>query len=427
MSSLVKSGPRSALMALLLLPVSALAQEAASLPNVWTLENSIERVLEIAPEWKAAEAAVETSQGALRQAGAWSNPIIYVQGSDRLGKEDGVGGRDITQFSLGQPLPLSGRLSHQKAIAREALESAKAERRYWQLYLEQQTAERFRQLQLTTANFELAEQRLKRADEIQAVSVRREEAGELSTLERLRLGLVREEAQQIMDVAEGRYDEALSQYRTYLGLPSGAVPVLAPLTPVGSVPPLAVFETSLTDQPLLVAAQHRIDGARANVRLSRASRWPDPVLSVFREEDFLGGRRQEFSGIGLSITVPLWDRKDGRISQSRAEVSRAQSELHSLQRDITSRVQLNHLHLNHLVQQGEYYRTNVFEPAQQVLDLTNKAYFVGEVEVLSLIDANATYFNARSRYLELLQEAWLEMAKLKLSAGQSVLQTEQGK
>lgn len=427
MSIVIQPRSRLVYIALLLLPIGTPAQETASLPRQWTLENSIERVLEIAPEWKAAEAAVAARQGALRQASAWPNPIIYVQASDKLGKDDGAGGRDITQYSFGQPLPLSGRLSHQKSIAREDLASVEAERRHWQLYLEQQTAERFRQLQLTTANFELAEQRLKLANEIQAASVRREEAGELSTLERLRLGLVREEAQQSMDLAEGRYNEALSQYRAYLGLTSGAVPVLAPLTPVGPVPPLAIFEASLTDQPLLVAAQHRIEGARANVRLSRASRWPDPILSVVREKDFLGGRRQEYTGVALSITVPLWDQKGGQISRSRAEVNQAESQLESLQRDITSRVQLNYLHLNHLVQQGEHYRTHVFEPAQQVLDLTNKAYFVGEVEVLSLIDANATYFNAHSRYLQLLQEAWLEMAELKLSAGQSVLQTEQGK
>ncbi len=424
---LVQSRPRTVLVALLLLPIGASAQEEASLPRLWTLENSIERVLDIAPERKAAEAAIDARRGALQQAGAWPNPIVSFQGDSKLGKEDGAGGNDITQYSFGQPLPLSGRLSHQKVIAREALESAKAESRYQRLFLEQQTAYRFRQLQLTTATLKLAEQRLKLADELQAAGVRREQAGELSKLERLRLGLVREEAQQIMDGTEGAHNEALSRYRAYLGLTPKTVPILAPLTPVGAVPSLSSLEANSAAQPLLVAAQHRIEAARANVKLSRANRWPDPILSVFQEEDFLGGRRQEFTGIGLSITVPLWDRKSGRLRQSRAEVTRAQSELLSLQRDISSRLQQNYLHLNHLVQQGEHYRTHVFEPAQQVLELTNKAYMAGEVEILSLIDANNIYFNAHTRYTELLQEAWLEMAELNLSAGLSTLTTERGK
>ena len=428
MFSLAQPQPRFVLVAILLLPITVLAQqEESSLPDLWTLENSIQRVLDIAPEIKTAEAKVNAREGALQQAGAWPNPTISVQNDEKLGIEDGSGGNDITQYAFSQPLPLSGRLSYQKAIASEALQGAKAERRYQHLMLEQQTVMRFRQLQLTTANLELAEQRLKLADELQAASLRREQAGELSMLERLRLDLVREEAQQILDKTEGEYNEALSQYRAYLGLPLDVSLALVPLNPVELVPPLANFEESLADQPLLVAARHRIDAARSNVKLTRASRWPDPVLSVFQEEDFLGGRRQEFTGIGLSITVPLWDRKSGQGRQSLAEVSEAQSELDSLRRDITSRVRQSYLHLNHLVQQGAHYRARVFEPAQQVLDLTNKAYLSGEVEILSLIDANSTYFNAHTRYLELLQLAWLEMAELQLTAGRSSLNTEQEK
>ena len=428
MFSLAQPQPRFVLVAILLLPITALAQqEESGFPGLWTLENSIERVLGIAPEIKTAEAKVNARQGALRQAGAWPNPTFSVQSDEKLGIEDGSGGNDITQYAFSQPLPLSGRLSYQKAIANEVLEGAKAERRYQHLVLEQQTVMRFRQLQLTTANLELAEQRLKLADELQAATLRREQAGELSKLERLRLDLVREEAQQILDKAEGEYSEALSQYRAYLELPPAVNLTLTPLSPVESVPPLATFEMSLADHPLFVAAQHRIGAARSNVKLAQASRWPDPVLSVFQEEDFLAKRRQEFIGIGLSITVPLWDRKSGQRSQSLAEVSEAQSALHSLQRDITSRVKQSYLHLNHLVQQGAHYRIKVFEPARQVLDLTNKAYVSGEVKILSLIDANSTYFNAHTRYLELLQLAWIEVAELQLAVGRSTLNTEQEK
>ena len=428
MFSLAQPQPRFVLVAILLLPITALAQqEESGLPSLWTLENSIERVLDIAPEIKTAEAKVNARQGALRQAGAWPNPTFSVQNDEKLGIEDGSGGNDITQYGFSQPLPLSGRLSYQKAIANEALQGAKAERRYQHLVLEQQTVMRFRQLQLTTANLELAEQRLKLADELQAATLRREQAGELSKLERLRLDLVREEAQQILDKAEGEYSEALSQYRAYLGLPPAVNLTLTPLSPVESVPPLASFEMNLADHPLFVAAQHRISAAQSNVKLAQASRWPDPVLSVFQEEDFLAERRQEFIGIGLSITVPLWDRKSGQRSQSLAEVSEAQSALYSLQRDITSRVKQSYLHLNHLVQQGAHYRIKVFEPARQVLDLTNKAYVSGEVKILSLIDANSTYFNARTRYLELLQLAWIEVAELQLAVGRSTLNTEQEK
>jgi len=58
MSSVVQPQPKFVLMAILLLPLPVLAQNDNSLSRLWTLENSIERVLNIAPEMKAAEAQV---------------------------------------------------------------------------------------------------------------------------------------------------------------------------------------------------------------------------------------------------------------------------------------------------------------------------------------------------------------------------------
>ena len=156
----------------------------------------------------------------------------------------------------------------------------------------------------------------------------------------------------------------------------------------------------------------------------RGSELPDPTLRLFRERDFLNGRRQDVTGIGVGITVPLWNRNNGRINETRALVNQSQSELQTLERDLGSRLQQSYLHLNHLVEQGEHYRTRVFEPAQKVFDLTRKAYASGEVEILSLIDANNTHFNARERYLELLQEAWLEAAEVRFAAGRTLVTNE---
>ena len=70
--------------------------------------------------------------------------------------------------------------------------------------------------------------------------------------------------------------------------------------------------------------------------------------------------------------------------------------------------------------QAAEYREKVLGPANQLLDLTQKSYAVGEAEILNLIDANNTYFDSRARYLELLQQAWLEAAELRVAAGRSI-------
>ncbi|WP_341582113.1 TolC family protein [Marinobacter metalliresistant] len=402
-------------------PVSAMGQSQ----GIWTLEDSIRRVVEIAPEIRGAQAAVGARQGALQQAGVWPNPQIELRADDSIGKDAGTGGTDFTQFAISQPLPLSGRLGHQQAVAGAALDAARAEQSYQQIRLETQVAQRYHSLQLALGRLRLAQQRLQLADDLQNTGRRRAQAGELSELERLRMDLIREAAQQALNSAEGAYNEALSRFRVYLGLSGETTPQLTSLKPFGLVPALEQLQAGMANHPALLAAKHRVEAARSGVDLARAERLPDLSLSVFREQDLLNGRRQDVTGIGLGITIPLWDRNSGRIGEARAQVIEGQSELQVLERDLDSRLRQSYLNLNQLVKQGEHYRTRVFQPAQKVFELTRKAYASGEVEILSVIDANNTYFDAHERYLELLQEAWLEAADLRLAAGRALVATEQ--
>ena len=434
------SGPRGYTLAALV-PVfvlalacnAALGSEAAHAPDptqaseLWTLETSVRRVLKMAPEIQAAQSEVAAREGALRQAGAWPNPEIELRADDKMGRDDGRGGNDLTQLAFRQPLPVSGRYRHQREMAGAQLSSAQAENRYQLLMVEGETAQRFHALQLTAAVLQFAKQRLQLADELQQVGRRRHQAGELAELERLRLDLIRESAQQMLDKAEGEFSEALSQFRAYLALAADAAAEPAPLVPYGPLPDLQLLRSALREHPALSSANFRVEAARANINLARSERFPDPVLSVFRERDVLDGRRQNVTGVGIGVTVPLWDRRGGRIDEARAQGDQARSAVQILERDLDSRLQQSHLHLTHLVAQGEHYRTKVFEPARRVFDLTRKAYAAGEVEILSLIDANSMYFDAQTRYLELLQEAWLEAVQVRLAAGYSLLSTVQEK
>lgn len=401
-------------------------QDLAAAPvksqEVWTLESSIRRVLEVAPEVRAADAGVRAQDGALKQARAWPNPEIELRADDKIGKDEGTGGRDLTQLILSQSLSLSGRLRHQRKLATANLRSAQGERSNQRLSLEFQTASIFHALQLTMANLHLAEQRLHLVDPLQDVSRRRVRAGDLSRLEQLRIGIIRESAQQALDKAEGEFSEALSQFQVRLGLPGELVPELAPLEPFGSVPDLAELQAGFEDHPVLRAARDRLEAAHAGVAVARAGRWQDPVLRLFRERDFLAGQRQGLTGVGVTVPLPLWDRMAGRIDEAQAHVAQAESHLQALRQNLEGRLRQSHLHLTHLVQQGTHFRTQVFEAASELFELTRKAYAAGEADILSLIDAHDTYSQASVKYLELLQEAWLEAAELRLAAGRSLVE-----
>ncbi len=411
-----RSGGIAALGLLYLSAMPLMGQE------VWTLESSVRHVLEVAPEARAADAGVRARDGALKQAGAWPNPEIGLRADDKIGKDEGSGRRDLVQLTFSQPLPLGGRLGRQRKVATANLRGAQAERLIQRLELEFQVASVFHPLQLAAATLHLAEQQLQFADRLQDVSRRRERAGDLSHMEQLRIGIIRESSQQAVDQAEGEFNEILSLFQVRLGLRGGTAPELAPLEPFGSVPDLAELQVGFDIHPQLAAARYRWEGARAGVALVRAERWQDPVLQVFRERDFLNGRRQDATGVEVTVPLPLWDRKTGQISEMRARAMQMESQLQALRQALEGRLRQSHLHLTHLVEQGVHFRTQIFEPARELFELTRKAYAAGEVEILSMIDGHDTYFQAHARYLELLQEARLEAAELRRAAGRSLVE-----
>jgi len=388
--------------------------------QVWTLESSIERAITVAPEQRASEAAVAARAGELTQAGAWPNPTVELRADEKLGIDDGRGGYDLTQAAITQSLPLR-RLAHQRRAAEAGLESARASQRYQRLQLETRTAQAFHALQLAAERLRLAEERLKFAAGLHPGADRPDRLVRyLSPLERARLDILRESAHQDVAQAEGKWSEAVAQFRSLLALPVDEPNTTIALTPIDAPAALNRLQERLASHPALRAIQQTRAASLAAVDVARSQRFADPTISVFREQDNLAGSRQDYTGIMLGVQIPLWNFNGGGVARAVAEADKADALLAAQQRELESRLRQNHLHLGHLIEQADHYRTRLLVPARQLLDLTHKGFATGEQNGLALVDASNTYFDAQARYLELLHDAWSEAAELRLAAGISL-------
>jgi len=402
-------------------------QTMAADAGTWTLDAATRRVLELAPERRAAEAGVAVREAELKQAGSWPNPNIELRADDKLGLDDGRGGTDLTRAGVSQPLPLR-RLSRQRTAAEAALRSSEATRRAQRLQLEQETARVYHALQLAAARYKLAQERLAAATGYPngtGARTRRDPLVRyLTPLEQRRLAVLREEAQQAVLAAQREYENAQTAFRAWLGLTPEAPVEVAPLaTPI--VPPaLAELERKLEAHPTVVSAQQDVEAARAGIAVAESQRFADPELGVFRERDYINNARRDVTAVELTVQIPLWNLNRGPVDRAKADALRAQANLAAVRRDATSRLRQSHTELNRLLEQTERMRTNLLEPAREVLDLTRRGFISGEANILSLVDANNTYFDAQSRYLDTLKDAALAAANLRLAAGQSVLGAE---
>ena len=247
----------------------------------------------------------------------------------------------------------------------------------------------------------------------------------LSPLERARLDILRATAYQDVALAEGKWSESLAQFRALLALPPDAQPETISLQPAGAPAELSALLKQLADHPALQATQLTRDASYASVDAARAQRFADPVLSLIYEQDYLAGERRNYTGLMLAVQLPVWNRNDGGVARARGEADKAEAALEMQHRDLSNRLRQAHLHLGHLTEQAEHYRSHLLQPAREVLELTQRGYTAGEQNGLALVDASNTYFDAQARYLELLRDAWIEAAELRLAAGISLIDSAQ--
>jgi cobalt-zinc-cadmium efflux system outer membrane protein len=399
---------------------------AAYAADAWSLEGATQRVIEVAPERRQADASVEVRQEQLNQAGRWPNPTIDLRADNRVGHISGEGGTSLSQLVVSQPLPFR-RLQRQSAAAESNLAAAQEMRRADLLALEREAARVFLALQYAAARRQLALDRLQVTEAYIGRAGRDNSIKRYQTpLERQRLAMLRNDAQQAVIFAQRDYDNALIEFRGLLSLSgSSQIELPAPMAPEPP-PPLAELEKALESHPVMAAARHDTEAAQKGIEVAQSQRYADPALKLFRERDYLNGP-YSVTGVGISVEVPLWNQNPSLEGKARAEAIASQARKDVVERDMHTRLAQSYAQSLRLQEQLEQMRTQLVNPAQNVLQLTRRSFAAGEANVFALVDANNAYFDVRARYLDLMQGCAMAQADLRYAAGISVAARQEPK
>jgi outer membrane protein, heavy metal efflux system len=387
--------------------------------EIWTLNSSIERAYQYAPEIKLAENEREARQAAVENAAFWPNPTVDVRVDNKLGLDDGSGGYDVTDVGITQPIPLK-RLKHQKDFAEANVQVADHELELKRLLLETAVAKDFHELQYAQAEYAFAKERLSVATDLQEKSVKNKQGiivRYMTPLEKMRLNIIKEEATQMESSAEGRYKEALTKFEKRLNLEVSESESAVDLQKLDSLAELKYFVDRQSAHASLAAQQKGIVAARAEIEVAKSRRLNDPELRLSRSVDYFSQGQDEVYGLTLNVQIPLWSSKNPEVVRAEYSASQRNIELQQMRRELQIQIKQSHTHLGHLIEQAEHHKLKVLQPSAEMLRLTNKGFISGELNLLTLIDANNTYFDAQLRYSDLLYQAWNEYADLRRASG----------
>ncbi len=165
-----------------------------------------------------------------------------------------------------------------------------------------------------------------------------------------------------------------------------------PATP----PDLALLRNAaLANNPELQALRAELERAEAQLQGARASRWPGVELRVGRSRE----PDVQQNTIGLSVQIPLLDRRSGPIAEAGSELERARGRLDGRQAELEQQVLAAGKALEMARLRVEALSQGAVRDAEAALRVADAAYRFGERGILDVLDAQRVLRGVRADLL----------------------------
>lgn len=176
-----------------------------------------------------------------------------------------------------------------------------------------------------------------------------------------------------------------------------------------------LIEKAYKNRPDFLSIQRQIKASEYNLSLAKANRLPDVTVGV--EYDSFAPDYKPGVGAGISLPLPLFNRNQGEIKRKDAERSQIKVEAEKIQRQIVTDVRQSLSNYRGFVKIFESYKSKK-EEMEKLLENNEKAFSLGGVTVLDLIDTRRTYIDFMTKYNQTLVQAMLSGELLKVYTGE---------
>jgi cobalt-zinc-cadmium efflux system outer membrane protein len=330
-----------------------------------------------------------------------------------------LGGRTTdAQYTVtvGQTVETGGKRGKRIASARAGTRVAGYELDDVRRQVIAQVKKAFTDVLVAQATLVLAQDNLKTLDEIERVQRFRAERGDISELELLRIQIQRFTFER--DAADARL--AMAAAKIALRQAAGPLVIAADVEVVGDLDfrelrPVReeLYRAALANRPDLRAAEAARARARADNELARANAWWD----VTPEVQYRRIAEDNMIGVGISIPLRIFDRNQGEIARTRAEIDRADALRESARAQVEADVDIALSALTIQRDRVSLLRDTYLPKAQQARDTVDFAYRRGGVSLLDFLDAQRTYRETAVEHLRALGNYWAAVYQLEAAVG----------
>ena len=330
-------------------------------------------------------------------------------------------------MSLEQPLEMGGQRSARRAAAASAHAAAEARLAATAARIDYEVARSYAAAVASQRRAALAEAAAAAFERAAGVSKARLAGGDVSGYQHRRLTLEAARYAALRVEALVTRDSATQTLASLMGLadstgPPGALVLPDSLTPALVTQPVDSFVAlALVRRPELRGAVLEAEVGDAEARLARAERIPTPTLSGgFKHERLTTGGSLGGFVAGLSLPLPLWDRRGGAVDAARAQAARREAEVAGLRRQTVREVRSAFAAHQALAGQLELLEARLGDEAVRARRAAEAAYAEGEIGLLEWLDAVRAYQEAETTVVTLWSEYIARRAALERATGASL-------
>ncbi len=360
------------------------------------------------PAIAQSEARVRALRGKWLQAGLPPNPTAGYAGSE-LGN-DGAAGQN--GLYVGQEFITAHKLQRDRAVVAAEIDRAEQElaatrqrvqtdvaRAYYEALLAQRRVELARELDRIAGEAVNSSQALVDAQEIPLAGLLQTEVQQQNALVLLRTSEnVREQAWRSLSAVVGGVELPVQEL-------AGDITTL----PMSLDWPAQLARLQ-SESPEIAVALANVE--RAQRALGRATVEAVPNVSTQFSVQYDDGSGYTIAGAQIGMPIPIWNRNQGGIRQSQAEVTEAVRNVARVELDLKQRLAAVFQDYASAKVTAETYSRDILPRSQRTLDLVQQGYQQGEVGYLDLLTAQQTFSQTNLAYLDAVGKLWQSYVRI---------------
>ncbi len=333
-----------------------------------------------------------------------ANPLLETSGSkkERL-PEEGTG--TVTNYGvrLSQQFEIAGQRGVRIDVAEKNLARVTQAIRHRERSLVYEVKTAFARALSGKKRVSLAGEVSRLQEELLGFTNTKFEAGEVSALEVNLAEVQNSRAKRELLSAEREYRESILALATLMGLTSGTSMTLdGELSPeLSSMPDKESLRSGLLERPDIRAASAEVERAAGTVDLITREAIPNVTLAGFHDRD----ENRNETGMGLAISIPLFDRKQGEKREAQARASQARIRKAGLERRVEGEFETDYSNLVSSQAEVSIFKKEIVAKSQENLELLNLAFREGKISFFDIRLAQRETIEMQYAYLDALLKA----------------------